>query len=144
MIALLLAACDSLDVDEKDAGPPDLTGRIVVDSAALARGDEFGTAVSVDGATMAIGAPGADVRGTDDLIIDNAGAVHVLELTDGAWSTVVQLTAPTPRRGDRFGASVSLQGGILVVGAPGDNTFGDGAGSAYVFEGSGAEWTPMQ
>jgi hypothetical protein len=36
--------------------------------------------------------------------------------------------------GDRFGTSVSISGGTIVVGAPNDDDWGSESGAAYVFE----------
>jgi hypothetical protein len=56
----------------------------LVDAAGVA-GDEFGSAVALDGDTLAVGAPGARV---------GAGRVLVFEASDGAWSQTASLEGP--------------------------------------------------
>lgn len=147
VLALIGASgCESNDDDRPDAGVADPAGRLITQSGVVSRGDELGTSVSVsaDGALLAVGAPGTDVEGDGELAIDSAGAVYVFERAGDGWSMQAQVTAPQPRRGDRFGSSVSLGAGdILAVGAPGDNALGDGTGAVFVFARSGSEWTPM-
>ncbi|NNM01951.1 MAG: PKD domain-containing protein, partial [Nitrosopumilus sp.] len=49
---------------------------------------------------------------------------------------LLTINNPTPEKDDHFGTSVSSTlDGNLLVGAPGDNTGGDNAGSAYLFDG---------
>ena len=43
----------------------------------------------------------------------------------------VTLTASDGARGDAFGRSVAMSGDTLIVGAPGNNQHGEGAGAAY-------------
>ena len=147
---LSAGGCDALDVDEPDPPPVDPTGRVIDSALVLDRGDELGTSVSVDGTTMAVGAPGTDCvvevcsgDGDDPNRIDNAGAVYVFERVGASFQLQTKLTAPTPGRGDRFGGSVSLSGDTLIIGAPGDSAAGDSAGAVYVFARDGSEWTPV-
>jgi hypothetical protein len=46
--------------------------------------------------------------------------------------------------GDRFGASVALDGQSALVGAPGDDDAGGGSGSAYVFVRAGSIWSQQK
>jgi uncharacterized repeat protein (TIGR01451 family) len=101
--------------------------------------DRFGASVAVDGDTIAVGAPYAD----DLKEYYNFGAVYVFTAPD--WNHPVKLRASeTFRKGDiQFGASVAVQKGLLVVGAPGDDPAGkESAGSAYLFKQDGT-WSKL-
>lgn len=89
----------------------------------------FGAAVAFDSGIVAVGAPAADFLGTD------SGAVYVFEQIKDGWSET-RLLAPDGSAHDRFGASVALDGGRLVVGAPEGHPdpSDDGPGTAYVFD----------
>ncbi|MBN2146167.1 MAG: FG-GAP repeat protein, partial [Anaerolineales bacterium] len=91
--------------------------------------DWFGGAVAIDGDTLVVGAPGYPITYT--------GAAYVFERNqDGtdAWGEVAILYASDAQQGDEFGASVSISGDIIVVGAPdADDGAYTGNGAAYVF-----------
>ncbi len=96
-------------------------------------GDGFGTALTVDGNLLAIGAPGAEA----------GGAVYVYERTGNAWTQRARLTGTGGAAADRFGAAVALKGTVLLVGAPGR----DGErGAVVVFSRgkSAAQWTSRE
>jgi hypothetical protein len=92
--------------------------------------DWFGWSVSVSGATALVGAPGEGTGGS------SAGAAYVFEFNPagGAWEETDKLTASDAEADDEFGLSVSVGGATAVVGSPGEDAGGDGAGAAYVFE----------
>ena len=100
------------------------------------RDADFGRSVSLDGDRVVVGAPGDDVRG-----LDQAGSAYVFVLSGGSWSEEVKLTASDGEAADGFGRSVSLDGGRVVVGTPGDDDKGVRSGSAYVFVLSGGSWS---
>jgi hypothetical protein len=52
-----------------------------------------------------------------------------------------RLLSPNPVVGEEFGASVAMGDGLLVVGAPGDNTFGRQAGAIHLYSRSGTVWS---
>jgi hypothetical protein len=70
------------------------------------------------------------------------GAAYVFTRSGTTWSQQAKLTAADGQLGDDFGCSISLQGGVLLVGAArrmvGDH---EGQGVAYVFTRSGANWS---
>jgi len=126
-------------------------------------GDEFGfsVALSADGHTLAVGAPGEDSGAMgfndddddDDDTFENAGAVYVFKRTD-TWDQDVYIKPSNTGIGDLFGWSVAISGDghTLAVGAPfersgakiinGDQ--GDtapAAGATYVFTRAGEEWS---
>ena len=95
-------------------------------------GGLFGRAVSVDDDTAVV---------TSRAVDNDKGAAYVFTRSAGIWTYQVKLAAG--EEGDEFGESVSLRGTKLLVGAfhDDDDTAGAAAGSAYLFEGSGATWT---
>lgn len=68
--------------------------------------------------------------------------------SDGAWTQQAKLVADDGDENDKFGRAVALTGDgeTALVGADGDkepngeNRYGDGAGSAYVFNRNGGSW----
>jgi uncharacterized repeat protein (TIGR01451 family) len=101
-----------------------------LDDTGTTRGDAFGTAVAVDGDTMAVGSP------TDDtLSARGSGSVTVFARTGGVWSFQQKLL-PEPGDTRRFGRSLDLEGDLLVVGAATQSYYG---GAAYVFR-KGGSW----
>ena len=110
---------------------------------------EFGRAVAidpVDGDTIAVGAPAEVVAGADTKA--KHGAVYVFQRTDAGWSFLTRIISPNPNPNDRFGASVSIYGDVIVVGAAGDRATADPSvlnGAAYVFTRSSGSWgaTPV-
>lgn len=82
----------------------------------LRAGDNFGVAVSIHGDRAAVGA------WLDDEAGSLAGAVYVFKRDSGLpgdypWFQEAKLFAPDATRGDEFGKSVSISGGLLAVGA---------------------------
>ncbi|HEX6432690.1 MAG TPA: hypothetical protein VFZ87_00540, partial [Gemmatimonadales bacterium] len=92
--------------------------------------DGFGTAISVDGYLMAVGAPGTS---------EERGAVYVFEREASArWVERARLTAASSAAGDRLGRAVALRGGVLLAGSPGKE---DRPGRVVVFTRGGNSWT---
>ena len=93
-------------------------GRLVAGS--LGDFDNFGSALATNGVKMFAGASRHDAQG------QNAGAVFVFadevesdpKEPDQGWIQAGKLAAPDLQAGDLFGASVSADGDLLVVGAP--------------------------
>jgi len=88
-----------------------------------AAGDLFGHSVAIDGATIVVGALGAD---------NESGSVYVFRTSDGgaSYDQVAKLIAADRAQSDRFGNSVAIDGATVVVGAYWEN---NQQGSAYVF-----------
>lgn len=97
-----------------------------------AASDEFGSALSLSGNQLIVGVP------KDDQAAVDSGRAYLYDLASPAPTVpVAVLENPSPAAGDRFGASVSVSGNLVVVGAPGDDTAAADGGSAYVFDLSG-------
>ncbi len=99
--------------------------------------DAFGSTAAVDGSTVVVGAPRAsDPNGY------RSGAVYAFERAGGEWSQRARLVPEDGDEQDGFGAAVAMSDSRVVVGAPGDeDPNGELAGSAYVFERTGGQWT---
>ncbi|MEM1221841.1 MAG: FG-GAP repeat protein [Verrucomicrobiota bacterium] len=107
-----------------------------------ASGDFFGFSVSVSADTALIGAPEDDDDGS------RSGSVYVFLRSGTSWSEQQKLTAGDADNGDFFGESVSIDGDIALIGAPGNNNDDDDEerdfGSAYIFVRNGTSWTQEQ
>jgi hypothetical protein len=65
------------------------------------------------------------------------GAVYVFRHDGTGWPLEAVLTASDGQPGDRFGHSVSMDGDVVLIGAP---QIGPDQGGAYVFRHDGATW----
>jgi hypothetical protein len=120
--------------------------------------DGFGIsiALSADGTTLAVGAPGEDSRPGDptDNSRTNAGAVYVFVRAGASWTQQAFLKASNADNEDLFGRlALSADGNTLVVsafeedsavtgidGSQNSNT-ASSAGAVYVFARSGQAWS---
>ena len=99
--------------------------------------DEFGYSVAIDGNTAVVGAHQPEYQDENDMTVEvGPGAAYVFVKADGAWSQAAKLTARSPVTNDEFGYSVAVDGGTVVVGAPGSNS---NTGAVYVFTKPDAE-----
>jgi hypothetical protein len=108
-----------------------------VKASNTAADDQFGSSVALsdDGNTLAVGAPGEDGSAS------NSGAVYVFTRSGGSWSQQGSpIKATSPAANDRFGSAVALSsnGDTLAVGAPGRNV---DEGSVYIFLRTGTSWS---
>ncbi|MHC4717869.1 MAG: choice-of-anchor B family protein, partial [Planctomycetota bacterium] len=94
----------------------------------------FGAAIAMSGDLALIGAPergGGFGFGGGAPADGPSGAVHVFRRdAEGAWSKHQTIAGSDIQAGDRFGASIALDGERAVIGAPGQNR---AAGAAYAF-----------
>ena len=93
-------------------------------------GEFLASAVATSGNTAVVGS-----------IFGAFNRVYVFARQGGGWAQQQEVVANDAQAGDRFGASVALNGDTLVVGAPGDDGF---RGSVYVFLRAGGVWTEQQ
>ena len=128
-------------------------------------GDGFGGgirrfALSGDGATLAVGAPGEDSNATgidgdqSDNSADGAGAVYVFRFDGTNWFQQAFVKASNTDAGDRFGERVALSsdGTVLAVSAQNEDSCAAGvganqngnscpeAGAVYVYRFVGTDW----
>jgi hypothetical protein len=102
--------------------------------------DAFGISVSLSGDTAVVGSLFDDHAGGRD-----AGAAYVFVRTGSTWAEQQKLVASDAANNDRFGVSVSVSGGTVVVGSfNADHAGGENAGAAYVFVRNGAKWRQQQ
>jgi len=113
-------------------------------------GDRFGASVAVSGNLLVVGAPGEDSAIAGDPTNNanpDAGAAYVYTLGS---TTPTYLKAASPGTDDRFGTTVGIDGTLLVVGAPLEDSAIDpggatdpednsanAAGAAYLFRFNG-------
>ena len=98
--------------------------------------DLFGLSVSIDGDVIVVGA--------SRTALDH-GTVYVFDKPANGWANANEdfiLTSLDGEAGDRFGESVSIDGDLIVIGAPlqdSDELLND-EGAAYVFRFDGNDW----
>ena len=99
-------------------------------------GDFFGVSCSLDGDTLVVGAIHDDDKGSD------SGSVYIYELQNGTWTQTHKIAGASDTvASDIFGASCSLDGDTLAVGAYNDDDKGSESGSVYIYELQNGVWT---
>lgn len=93
-------------------------------------GDRFGWSLALEGDRLLVSADAAE---------DARGAAYVFEREGDRWAERTRLMGATP--GDFFGTDVDIDGASALVGAVYEDTTGEKAGAAYLFERAGGEWT---
>jgi len=115
-------------------GSPNAVAETMLQAALCASdgapGDAFGDSVAIGRDWLVVGAPGAG----------GTGAAYVFRRAGVSWVEHAKLTASDAAAGDRFGASVALDGGTIAVGAWGHDAAGEESGAAYVFAWDGDAW----
>ncbi|MDH5301221.1 MAG: cadherin-like beta sandwich domain-containing protein [Gammaproteobacteria bacterium] len=126
-------------------------------------GDNFGYSVALSGDTLAVGAWQEDGNASadgypgsaDNNLAADAGAVYIfVRDAAGAWSQQAYLKPASLDAGDQFGSDVALQGDVLVVGSPREDSSSTGvngaetnydagydSGAVFVFERSSGVWS---
>lgn len=121
----------------------------------------FGWSVAIEGDLVVVGAPEEDTNGTgiDPAPNDNifgSGAVYVFRRTGTTWEQEALIKSSNCQPGDRFGEAVSVSGGSIAVGAPGEDAAGSGlsgnpgtnyrpqSGAAFVFDHDGSAWSEAE
>ena len=136
------------DSDFTDATSDDII-RIDNNTAgiSLSNSDAFGKSVAIDGTKIAIGAWRNDTGGS------NFGSVWLIDDGGNGWADIVAgdvkkiahgaVAGLTLNSQANFGSGVALSDGVLVVGAPGDNTNGTGRGAIYLIDDGGNDWADI-
>lgn len=101
--------------------------------------DFFGSATAVFGDTLFVGATKVSIA--QPVPGTQPGVVYVFTRANGVWTEVAKITSGQSN-GDGFGSSLAFDGKTLAIGSLFDGTLI--AGSAYVYTGSGANWTQLQ
>jgi uncharacterized repeat protein (TIGR01451 family) len=114
---------------ERNEGGADAWGQVIeLFAPGGADHDGFGYSVAISGDIIVVGVP------FDDDLGYNSGSAHVFARNQGgadAWGQVTQLFASDGGEQHCFGLSVSVNGDIIVVGAPFAD---DDQGAVYLFE----------
>ncbi|MDE2180270.1 MAG: FG-GAP repeat protein, partial [candidate division NC10 bacterium] len=105
-----------------------------------AASDNFGYSVAIDGDTVVVGVPYADIGSNAD-----QGAAYVFVKPSGGWAGALtetaKLIAAYGAANDKFGISVAIDGDTVVVGVPyADIGSNADQGAAYVFVKPGSGW----
>ena len=93
-------------------------------------GASFGTSVSISGDYVIVGAASDDSWG------GNAGVAYIFfKDQDGVdnWGQVKKIFSRDAEANDNFGLSVSISGDYAIVGAWGEDYYGNESGAAYIF-----------
>lgn len=99
----------------------------------------FGSSVSISGDTVAVGAIGWSNNGAA-----KTGHAYTFTRSGGNWPLQQVLTASDAAIGDAFGASIAIEGNLLIVGAPQDSAPTYRQGSAYVYVWDGTRWVERE
>lgn len=91
--------------------------------------DFYGLDVGVEDDIIVVGAQGDDDNGAW------SGSVYVYLFSGGSWTQNAKFTASDGVIQDRFGECVTIDDGVGVFGAYGDDDSGMTSGAAYVFRG---------
>lgn len=151
----------------------DWTEQAILEAPNATALSRFGAAVALsdDGNTLAIGAPGEDggasgitpIPPADSGTLSNSGAVYVYRRNGASWQLQAYIKPPASRPEAQFGGAVALSadGATLAVGAPQERSAATGidgnmvddcgttapencalsAGAAHVFVRSGSTWS---
>lgn len=111
---------------------PRETAIMVADDGDVA--DNYGWSVAIDGTTAVVGSLNDDASGSD------SGSVYILNYDGSSWGQTQKLVAAGVGSFDGFGDSVAISGDTIVIGSPGDDDAGSGAGAAYVFTNIEGTW----
>jgi hypothetical protein len=121
--------------------------------------DHFGASVAISGDTIVVGAPGEDSNATgvngdsSNNTLNESGAAYVFVRQGNSWIQQAYLKASNTGGGDDFGFSVGVDGNLIAVSAPDEDSSGreingdqstnnrGDSGAVYVFARSGTTWT---
>ncbi len=104
-------------------------------------GDRQGQSVAIEADTAVVASHDAH---KDDVSGDDAGAAWVYSRDDSNWRQQAKLTPDDWAPRSWFGYSISLDGDRLLVGADVYDGLGnDARGAAYIFTGSGTDWSQL-
>lgn len=112
--------------DRNEPNPDDWGQVAKLDDSRPLFNDRFGFSVSIKGDMIAVGIP-------LDGGLDNLGAVNIFRLVSETWTDEQLLTASDGAEDDNLGTSVSIDGDLVVAGAPFQDIPGLKSGAAYIF-----------
>lgn len=71
----------------------------------------------------------------NDASASNSGAVYIFQRDQATWPEIVKLIPSDASQDDYFGSAVSIKENQIIGGAFGDDDYGSGSGSAYIYSG---------
>lgn len=93
-------------------------------------GQGFAHSIKAKGNTILVGSPEYSQSGTSN----KSGVVYVYQLVNGSYNLVQTLSPNGTAEGKGFGASIDMDGGVAIIGAPmASNWESTGTGEAQVF-----------
>jgi len=99
-----------------------------------ASGDQFGSAVALDGDTAVVSAF------RKDGLFTNTGKVYIYQRQNNLWSLADTLTATNPQEDDVFGFAVAIKNNEIAVSIPTETNPLVDPGSVSFFSFDGLEW----
>jgi hypothetical protein len=126
----------------------------IVKAPLVQAGDQFGTAVAIDGDLMVVGAPTEDGGGTGvtgdpvDDSVSGTGAAFVYRYSSGKWKFEAYLKPELAITVGFFGFSAAISGNRIVIGAPNaavcgvTDLGGPQRGAVHVFVEADGRWSP--
>lgn len=97
------------------------------------QGDRFGSAVTLGGGRVLVGAANGGFFGE--------GAAYVFSAAGSVWNQDAKLSAAVAGLSDGFGTTLAIDGATAVIGAPlHDNASSIDEGAAYIFEEENGQW----
>jgi|GEM_PF-6207034 len=102
--------------------------------------DFSGTSVAISNDYAVVSVYGDNANEDDDNYLRKNGSVYIYKLIGSDWVQIKNLFPNTPRTSDSFGASVSIDGEYVVVGAPSEDVIPkfynkiDRAGAIYIYK----------
>jgi FG-GAP repeat len=102
--------------------------------------DLFGISVSVSGNYAIVGAYNDDIGANAD-----QGSASIYQFNGTSWVLMQKITDATGATSDVFGASVSISGNYVIIGASGDDVGANAnQGSVSIYQYNGTSWVLMQ
>jgi uncharacterized repeat protein (TIGR02543 family) len=90
-------------------------------------GDKFGASISFNNSNLLIGAPGSSFGGSN-------GAAYLYSVSNNVVSLQRKIVSSDSSPMDYFGYDLEVMGDYFVIGAPGDDQFGESSGSIYLYK----------
>ena len=95
----------------------------------------FGSALAVENETLYVGAE------RDETTVWDTGSCYLFRQQGTVWNAVQKLVADDPQTGARFGRTIAVDNGLVLIGAPMKEEGASGnAGAAYLFGPSSSGW----
>ena len=123
------AAAGAAYIFELNGGSWAQTARVA--SPTPAASENFGASIALEGDTLAVGAPSSYFANPQ-----TPGGVHMYRKLGASWTHIGTIRSDAPTSFDRFGRSVELRNGKLIIGG----NFGS-SGAVMMYEEIGGAWT---